>query len=64
MTCNEALYAQIQLTLGEFLAKFHTDGTFMYSMGANNYVKVNPAGYDTYNYLGKLNCPTAVKTAA
>lgn len=52
MTCNEALYSQIQLTLGEYLAKFHTDGTFMYSMGANGFVKVNPKGYDTYNYMG------------
>ena len=24
----------------------------MYSMQANGYVKVNPLGYDTYNYLG------------
>lgn len=50
--CNEALFAQITQVLGDYLAKFHTDGTFMYSMQANGYVKVNPLGYDTYNYLG------------
>lgn len=50
--CNEALYAQITQVLGDYLAKFHTDGTFMYSMQANGYVKVNPLGYDSYNYLG------------
>lgn len=49
---NEALYAQITQVLGDYLAKFHTDGTFMYSMQANGYVKVNPLGYDSYNYLG------------
>lgn len=50
--CNEALYAQITQVLSDYLAKFHTDGTFMYSMQANGYVKVNPLGYDSYNYLG------------
>lgn len=50
--CNEAMYAEVQQVLGDYLAKFHTDGTFMYSMQANGYVKVNPLGYDTYNYLG------------
>lgn len=50
--CNEALYAQITQVLGDYLAKFHTDGTFMYSMQASGYVKVNPLGYDSYNYLG------------
>lgn len=50
--CNESLYAQITQVLGDYLAKFHTDGTFMYSMQANGYVKVNPLGYDSYNYLG------------
>lgn len=49
---NEALYAQITQVLGDYLAKFHTDGTFMYSMQANGYVKVNPLGYESYNYLG------------
>lgn len=52
MVCNEALYTQIQLTLGDYLAKFRTDGTFMYSMKANGYVSVNPEGYDTYNFMG------------
>lgn len=46
------MYADIQYTLGDYLAKFHTDGTFMYSMQANGYVKVNPNGYDTYQFLG------------
>ena len=52
MVVNEALYTQIQQALGDYLAKFHTDGTFLYSMQANGYVKVNPNGYDTYNYMG------------
>lgn len=49
---NEALYTQSTQVLSDYLAKFHTDGTYMYSMQANGYVKVNPLGYDTYNYLG------------
>lgn len=64
MVVNEALYTQIQMALGDYLAKFHTDGTYMYSMQANGYVKVNPQGYDTYNYMGKQNCPTVMKIAA
>ena len=64
MVCNEALYTQIQLALGDYLAKFKTDGTFMYSMKANGYVSVNPEGYDTYKYMGKQNCSTVWEQAA
>jgi len=49
---NEILYADINRVLGDYLAKFKTDGSFMYSMKANGFVKVNPMGYDSYNYLG------------
>lgn len=49
---NEKAWADVNTTLGEFLQSFHTDGTFLYSMKANDYVEVNAKGYNTYNYMG------------
>ncbi len=53
--CNRKFWNDIQMTLGEYLANFRTDGTYMYSKNANKgmggYVKVG-ATFDTYEYAG------------
>lgn len=53
--CNSKLWQDINTVLGEYLANFRTDGTFMYSKNANKgaggYIKVG-ATYSTYEYAG------------
>ena len=53
--CNRKLWNDINTVLGEYLANYRTDGTYMYSKSANKgdggYVKVG-ATYDTYIYSG------------
>lgn len=53
--CTQKLWNDIQVSLGEYLSNFKTDGTFMYSKSANKgnggYVKVG-ATYDTYEFGG------------
>lgn len=53
--CNRKMWNDIQNTLGEYLANFKTDGTYMYSKAANKgdggYVKVG-ATFDSYIYAG------------
>ena len=55
--CNRKLWQDIQKVLGNYLADFKTDGTYMYSMAKNQgeggYVKVG-ATFNTYEYAGKL----------
>jgi hypothetical protein len=51
--CNERLWYLVQDHLAEFLAHFHTDGAYLWSMKANDYVKVG-ATYNAYEYGGKL----------
>lgn len=50
---NRKMWNDIQNTLGEYLANFKTDGTYMFSKAANKglggYVKVG-ATFDTYEY--------------
>lgn len=52
---NRKMWNDIQMTLGEYLANYRTDGTYMYSKSANKglggYVKVG-ATFDTYEYAG------------
>ena len=52
---NRKLWNDINTVLGEYLANYKTDGTFMYSKSANKgmggYVKVG-ATFDTYEYAG------------
>jgi len=48
---NERMWNLIQTTLGTFLAKFKTDGCYLYSKQANGYVKVG-ATFDTYEWGG------------
>lgn len=41
--CNEKFWADAQMALFEWLARFHTCGTFLYTMETNEYLKVaNP----------------------
>lgn len=51
---NEALWSQIQVTLSEWLSRFGTCDTYLWSKEANGYVKVG-ATFSTYeiggNYL-------------
>lgn len=44
---NDKFWNDIQQTIGDYLARFRTDGCFMYSKGANDYIKVG-ATFDTY----------------
>ncbi len=52
---NRKLWNDVNMVLGEYLANFRTDGTYMYSKSANSgmggYVKVG-ATFDTYVYAG------------
>ena len=50
--CNEAFYYQLGDVLDQYLAQYHTDGTYLYSMKANGYVEVGAKGFDTYNWMG------------
>ena len=57
IVCNRKLWNDINTVLGEYLANYRTDGTYMYSKSANKgqggYVKVG-ATYDSYEYAGEL----------
>lgn len=52
---NRKMWNDINMVLGEYLANYKTDGTYMYSKSANKglggYVKVG-ATFDTYEYAG------------
>jgi hypothetical protein len=52
---NRRLWEDINLVLGEYLANYRTDGTYLYSRAANKgqggYVKVG-ATYNTYEFAG------------
>ena len=50
--CNEKAWQDIQDVLETYLSQYHTDGTFMWSMKANDYVSVGAAAFDTYRYGG------------
>lgn len=50
--CNERFWFLLNQTLGQYLAQFHTDGTYLYSKKANGYVEVGAKAFDTYNYMG------------
>ena len=49
--CNEPFWADLQMSLGDFLAKYRTNGTYLYSKQANGYIKVG-ATFDTYEFGG------------
>ena len=48
---NEAMWNQIQLSLSEWLSRFHTCGTYLWSKEANGYIKVG-ATFSTYEIGG------------
>lgn len=50
--CNEKLWNDINSVLGDYLAQFHTEGTYLWSMKANDYVSVGAKGFDSYNWCG------------
>ena len=49
--CNEALWQQVNMTLGKYLSDNHVDGTHLWSKAANDYIKVG-ATYNTYRFAG------------
>lgn len=49
--CNERMWSLIQTALASYLAAFKTDGSYLYSKKANDYVKVG-ATFDSYEYGG------------
>lgn len=51
--CNEAFWYQVGEILDTYLANYHTDGTYLWSMKANDYVSVGAKGFDTYRWQGK-----------
>lgn len=48
---SEPLWNQMQVVLAAHLAAFQTDGTYLYSKAANDYVKVG-ATFNTYEFGG------------
>lgn len=51
VVCNEALWQQMQYTLGKYLADNHVDGCHLWSKVANDYISVG-ATYSTYRFGG------------
>lgn len=49
--CNERMWFLIQNVLGDFLAKYKTIGTYLWSKAANDYIKVG-ATFNSYEYGG------------
>lgn len=49
--CNTPMWAEIQDSLSGYLRDWKTVGTFMFSKGANDYIKVG-ATYNSYEYAG------------
>lgn len=49
--CNEKCWNDLQTSLGDWLSKFKTNGTYLYSKQANDYVKVG-ATFQTYEFAG------------
>ena len=48
---NDKAWTDLQQVLGDYLARFHTDGSYMWSRAANGYVSVG-ATYDSYIIAG------------
>lgn len=49
---NEKAWYDLQDLLDTYLAQYHTDGTYLWSMKANDYVKVGAKGFDSFNWGG------------
>lgn len=50
--CNEKAWNDVGTLLADYLAQYHTDGNYLWSMKANDYVSVGAKGFDSYNYQG------------
>ena len=49
---NEKFWYDLGDILDQYLAQYHTDGTYLWSMKANDYVSVGAKGFDSYNWQG------------
>lgn len=49
---NEKAWYDLQDLFDAYLAQYHTDGTYLWSMKAGDYVKVGAKGFDSFNYGG------------
>ena len=49
---NEKGWYDVQEVLDTYLSQYHTDGTYLWSMKANDYVAVGAKGFDTYRWGG------------
>ncbi len=59
--CNEKAWYDIQEVLDTYLSQYHTDGTYLWSMKANDYVTVGANGFDTYRWGGKFHCHLVIE---
>lgn len=59
--CNERIWYLVQDALSSFLEHFHTDGAYLWSMKAGDYVKVGTA-YNAYSYGGNTIIFTVDRT--
>lgn len=50
--CNEKAWYDLQDVFDQYLAQYHTDGTYLWSMAANDYVSVGAKGFESFNYGG------------
>ncbi len=53
LLCNTAFYNEWQRVMSAWITAHHTDGSFLYSKGANGYVDLG-ATYESYTYGGKI----------
>lgn len=60
--CNERFWYDINRVLDAELSQYHTDGTYLWSMKANDYVSVGAKGYNTYNWAGNTISFTVDRT--
>lgn len=49
---NERGWQLVNKVLAQYLAQYHTDGAYLWSKAANDYVQVGAKGFDTYNWAG------------
>ena len=50
--CSEKFWYDLQDILDTYLAQYHTDGTYLWSAKAGDYVSVGAKGFNSFNYGG------------
>lgn len=50
--CNERGWQLVNRVLGQYLAQYHTEGNYLWSKKANDYVSVGAKAFDSFNYAG------------